>query len=879
MPLPSTVRLLFCVITLCVAPPTLAAPPTSAPVLPDPTRLAAHLEAELTEAQEAVSHHGHQLESLLASSPEQLPDTTPSTLGRKLITAVQELRSALPRFVRADERLFEELFGELAELERLGEALASERDPARQRAHLDELAARSAEMTDRLRTHLRRGVARFGERVGAPPALVVSGGVSLGSYQAGFLYYYTLFLQDRAQVMREIPPEHRASLRALGLELPENPASGFTIVTGASAGSVNALLAAYAGCLEPERVPTRSLFFQTWNTLSMETLLQEGSVAADHLFSSQPIQDAINRIKDLSQWKQCRFSLGATTTRLDPREIDLVGAVGVRSRSREPIRLARFTEKFLLSASGEPGRAPEFCPFPGCDEQPPAGATFYPRLAQPEGTPISLDSVFNMVAASGAFPTAFAPRLIPHRYLDSRTGQWVDDDETLFADGGIYNNNPLGLALQMSRWEPSSYGERHRFLYFDPEAVAWAWPPEEEQKWPGPGLLSSYEKLLKGFVGTAMNAQLMDTLEAAPEIRERMDVPVRHAPLAGEHLLAMSAFLDEDFRTFDFHRGMVDAWHFLTRESDTYALFNALTHLNPGQRPVAAAVDSPLFDCFLAFEESDAEEPGTLPECSRLQGEERENILSLMAVSRKLLREPTLSKSNKFERFTEALAERGYTFRSGVLEGQPASALRRKFRYVAGEAVTKLTSLQPSSQRLGFEVATRLALNEAIIYQPVPLYGFVGLTSSGIELAVSPMLSYGADKELRLRAGVRGAFQQSAPLLDGSVTPTIDMEGYLNGAMGLGIPAIRPIRLELGLGLLTAATYLWGPGDWASVRFAAEGALTVVAAERIEVSLRPRLYLDLGRSDSPLYLSTTPGRNNPRYLDTVGVLLGAGWRF
>ncbi|MGZ3461279.1 MAG: patatin-like phospholipase family protein, partial [Archangium sp.] len=591
---------------------------------------------------------------------------------------------------------------------------------------------------------------------------------------------------------------------------------------------------------EPERTPSKSLFFQTWNTLALETLLQPGSVGNDHAFSSAPITQAMEHLKDLdpSGWRHCRFSLGATTTRLQSREIDLAQTGPLGSGNGEPLRLARFTEKFLLTAQGESGKAPAFCPFPGCGGQPPPGPTFYPQLAQPEGGPIPVDNVFNMVAASGAFPTAFEPRVIPHRYVDSRTGQWVDDTTSRFADGGIFNNNPLDLALRMSQWETRPLRGSHRFLYFDPNAVDWKWSPVEQQPWAGPGLLSTFEGLLAGFAGTAMNAQLMDTLEAEPDVRERLDVPIRHTPLAGEYLLAMSAFLDEDFRTFDFHRGMVDAWHFVEKESDTRILFDELARAAPNAPPITVAVDSPLFACFLAFEQSDVDEPGALPACGQLQREGSKNILSLMAVSRKMRKDPTLSESNKFERFTQALAERGYVFRSGLLKGKQASALQDKFRQVFGNAVDQLTHLQPPSQQLGFGVGSKLALDSAIVYQPVPVYFLVGLTSGGLELALSPSLTHWNEKELRLRTGARVAYGESARFTGGASPPDLATAAYVSGAFGFGAP---PIRFEVGAGLLAEASYIPDTKDWVALRFAAEASAMLVAGEHLEISLRPRL--------------------------------------
>jgi predicted acylesterase/phospholipase RssA len=832
----------------------------------DPGRIAAHLETELTSAFEAIESHGARMEALVATAQ------TPSTVT-VLSTEVQSFQAALPGLIRDNPHLFEELLGDLQMLEQLGR----ESDPAKRREQLSAFPMQGRGVKERLLVHLRQGIIRFGNRVGAPPALVVSGGVSLGSYQAGFLYYYTLFLHDRAQVLRAIPPEHRMSLRALGLELPEEPPNGFTIVTGASAGSVNALLSAYAGCREPERTPSKSLFFQTWNTLALETLLQPGSVGIDHAFSSKPITEAMDRLRNLDPegFRRCRFSLGATTTRLQSREIDLTQAANLHPRTGEPLRLARYTEKFLLTAQGERGRAPEFCPFPGCDGQPPSGS-FYPRLAQPEGSPIPVDNVFNMVAASGAFPTAFEPRVIPHRYFDSGKGQWVDDATTLFADGGIFNNNPLDLALRMSQWETAALRGSHRFLYFDPNAVDWKWSPEKQQPWTGPGLLSTFENLLTGFAGTAMRAQLMDTLESEPEVRERIDVPIRHAPLAGEYLLSMSAFLDEDFRTFDFHRGMVDAWHFVAKESDTRILFDELAHANPEAPPTTVSVDSPLFECFLAFEQSDASEPAALPECGRLQTVENGNVLTLMAVSREMGKDPSLSQSNKFERFTRALAARGYVFRSGLLEGQQASALQDKFREVFGDAVTEMNHKQPASQRLGFEVGTKLALDGAIAYQPVPLYTLVGLTSGGLELAVSPSLMHWNEKELRLRSGMRVAYGESARFSGGVSPPAVSTAAYASAAYGFGLP---PLRFEVGAGLLTEASYVVETKDWVALRFALEGAVMLVAAEHLEISFRPRFYLDRGRATSPLYVPTTQSANAPQKFESVGLLLGVGWRF
>src|SRR5512138_1435872 len=86
---------------------------------------------------------------------------------------------------------------------------------------------------------------------GDPPAaisLTVSGGVSLGAYEAGFLAY------------------------ALGAVREEDTAD-LKLVTGASAGSLNALLSVLVACGgEAPSSPADSLFWHTWIPIGFEQL-------------------------------------------------------------------------------------------------------------------------------------------------------------------------------------------------------------------------------------------------------------------------------------------------------------------------------------------------------------------------------------------------------------------------------------------------------------------------------------------------------------------------------------------------------------------------------------------------------------------------------
>src|SRR5437867_6883462 len=94
--------------------------------------------------------------------------------------------------------------------------------------------------------------------VAAPPpsaawgrlALTISGGVSLGSYEAGLTWAIVRYL--------------RASDRVTDL----------VAVTGASAGAINALMAAVMWCEEPSEThdehPDSNLFHDLWSSVGIE---------------------------------------------------------------------------------------------------------------------------------------------------------------------------------------------------------------------------------------------------------------------------------------------------------------------------------------------------------------------------------------------------------------------------------------------------------------------------------------------------------------------------------------------------------------------------------------------------------------------------------
>ena len=80
-------------------------------------------------------------------------------------------------------------------------------------------------------------------------AITVSGGVSLGAYEAGFLAF---------------------SIHAS----PAGFADRLRLLTGTSAGSLNALLAIMAACGTEAPAPEESLFWTTWIPVGLDAALR-----------------------------------------------------------------------------------------------------------------------------------------------------------------------------------------------------------------------------------------------------------------------------------------------------------------------------------------------------------------------------------------------------------------------------------------------------------------------------------------------------------------------------------------------------------------------------------------------------------------------------
>lgn len=386
-----------------------------------------------------------------------------------------------------------------------------------------------------------------------PVGIAISGGVSLGTWEAGFMY---LTLEA-----------HKATGR-----------SQLRVVTGASAGSANAFISGVSSCLPPNPDPMQDPGWKVWGPIGFAQLFDPHSANDEALFVGKPFEDSIERVRlvwNAGLPERCDVVVGVSVTRVTPRQI----------RIGEGLTVPRALEKFVVRIQGRGmGRPPRLTNYVD-----PLGLIPTPLLPfiddeSPEATEKNFSQLRSLVLASGAFPLAFKPR--PIEYCLSKPGRdgkpgdtrcLVPDFKDLFVDGGVFDNNPLRLAWTLAdrRLERSDDGRfiwasprtsagatlqpAVRYLYLDPDTEVFPPEPPIIDAPPEAGFLSRVLSMSGDMVESAQARELGQLVNERADLTSRLQLPMNNLPKASEHLWAFIGFFEQDFRRFDFYLGMYDA--------------------------------------------------------------------------------------------------------------------------------------------------------------------------------------------------------------------------------------------------------------------------------------------------------------------------------
>ncbi len=393
-------------------------------------------------------------------------------------------------------------------------------------------------------------------------ALVASGGVSLGAYQAGFLYM-ALSLQQQRQ------PDRRLALAA-----------------GTSAGSANALISALNSCRGTTDDPQDDLGWRVWVPLGVDQLFEPERVTPVSIFTRDGLRGALDAVWET--WKEglpesCDVVVAFTVTRLKAYGIEIrPGLVVPRQEERIRLRIR--------------GRG---------DGVPPALTNYvdpHYHLKQMvlnlrmddhrlDSARHNFDQLVRVIFASTSFPVAFEPQPLDYCLLEPVPREVRVDPvapycpeptyRDLFIDGGVFENYPLRLAESVvadglradrrgrTRWrdltapETADAAQRRPevfYAYVDPFNPAY--PPMTDTS-SVPSSEASITALVgsftSNFIAAARGRELYGAVEADPTLTKHMFISRTSYPTASEPIAAFMGFMDRQFRAFDYYLGMYDA--------------------------------------------------------------------------------------------------------------------------------------------------------------------------------------------------------------------------------------------------------------------------------------------------------------------------------
>ena len=434
-----------------------------------------------------------------------------------------------------------------------------------------------------------------------PLVVVSSGGISAGAYQAGVNWTILNLLR-----LSETNGWRDRSGAAPLLDPHE-----LVVATGASAGGINSVLAAIEwGRPQGETMaaPSSSLYWNVWTGIGLSELLPR---QRDSDARGRDTESALSR-RYLTQevFEVVREGLSSDSLRLD-RPVATGFALSTRTPHRVNVASGLAVESMRMvsvqqvSPLTTPGGAPAGLgvePFDFVHTVPDSLFGFgtlrhlpllplaragglRARVCVPGATPAAdqraraarnADRVLELSSASAAFPYAWGPvelDVVREVAADGFPTVRAEDQETReFIDGGVFDNNPLGLALDLYKRvrlrdqtcresAPDLTWDRPTILFTDPDSErAWEPTPERKRARGGENRFADLLSLAGQFVTTGRQYEIESEARDLAGARGWLTSTDRRFPIVGTELLAFGAFLARPFRVYDFYAGVYDGF-------------------------------------------------------------------------------------------------------------------------------------------------------------------------------------------------------------------------------------------------------------------------------------------------------------------------------
>lgn len=321
-------------------------------------------------------------------------------------------------------------------------------------------------------------------------SIAISGGASKGAYEAGFNWALLKLSRESENLVSVTGGRFRRSEVAS--------------VAGASAGGINTILTGMTWCLRSDVDGTignsvyRNVYRDIWLGIDINDLLPAKADSASYLPDDAVLsrREYFAAARGLQEnWGEplyrdgCRIPMGVTVTRVLPQALR-VGDIEVQNQ--------RFFIPFELRVKEDNTMGFFFDPadYPSLSDP---AMMLMPRAPSEPEFSISNARVIDAAVATSAFPTAFGRRRIQYCRLVARASspeiaqastpetrsdaelvcpRGYELDEAEFADGGLFDNLPIGLARTLA--EKNIQAKTNPFpvtyFYLDPNRIRYQVP-------------------------------------------------------------------------------------------------------------------------------------------------------------------------------------------------------------------------------------------------------------------------------------------------------------------------------------------------------------------------------------------------------------------
>ena len=424
--------------------------------------------------------------------------------------------------------------------------------------------------------------AKVTEELKRPYSLTISGGISLGVYEAGLNW---VILEQ----LRKGRLEGDKMVRLLA-------------ITGASAGAINTLIAALRYCEVKNAVSTveDNLFNKTWRTMGIEGLLPDDAKEynqlngfTDGVFSRKMFSSVLELLSEKAHARiyrdNCHLNLGMTVTRHVPEDKEIG-----QGDEKQNIKVQRFVIPLTLRTVNGYAVFKNNLNYSKRNKE-----LGYLLLPQDNHGIVPFKNLVVSALASSAYPFAFGRIRLTYcrpenfdKNNNENGGATILQDELScprhyqkytydFIDGGFFDNVPLGLAVELSECRKQLHkgcikealsekeilsDEIVNYIYMEPSKrrkITGTAEDTADELNEGFGLYNQGKFWIKAqeiYANAELYRALREKFDSSKtRIKERrLLLTDRYPPLGGAYLGHFGAFFAQVFRDFDYYSGVYD---------------------------------------------------------------------------------------------------------------------------------------------------------------------------------------------------------------------------------------------------------------------------------------------------------------------------------